>query len=276
MTAPAVEPTRRGGALAPAFAAVRTRWLLVALLFALAIAGWWWTTDQMRGMDNGPWTDLGAFGWFITVWVVMMAAMMFPSVAPTVALYARMTKQRSPFSPLLFTTGYLVAWTGAGLMVFALRSGIDAMDEDVLTWDRAGRWIAGATLLVAAVYQFTPLKDVCLGKCRSPLGFLLGSWRDGPTGALRMGTEHGAWCVGCCWALMAALLALGVMSVFWMALVAAVIALEKTLPWHRIATRGTAAMLLVLGALVLVAPTTIPGLTVPSDTPMHEMPAMRT
>jgi predicted metal-binding membrane protein len=275
MTAPAVEPARRGGSLAPAFAAARKQWLLVALLFALALVGWLWVADQMRGMDDGPWTDLGAFGWFITVWIVMMAAMMFPSVAPTVALYARMTKQRSPISPLLFTAGYLVAWTAAGLLVFGMRSGIDALDEGVLGWQRAGRWIAGATLVVAAVYQFTPLKDVCLGKCRSPLGFLLGSWRDGPTGALRMGTEHGAWCVGCCWALMAALLALGVMSVAWMALVAAFIALEKTLPWQRIATRATAAVLVVLGVLVLVAPTSIPGLTVPGDTHMHEMPAMQ-
>jgi predicted metal-binding membrane protein len=271
MAAPAVQRARRGGTLAPAFAAVRTRRLLVALLLAFAVVGWWWTTDQMRGMDNGPWTELGAFGWFITVWVVMMAAMMFPSVAPTVALYSRMTKQRSPFSPLLFTMGYLVAWTGAGLLVFALRSGIDAMDENLLTWEHAGRWIAGATLVVAAVYQFTPLKDVCLGKCRSPLGFLLGSWRDGPAGALRMGTTHGAWCVGCCWALMAALLALGIMSAAWMAVVAGLIALEKTLPWRRIATHGTAALLLILGALVLIAPTTIPGLRIPNDTPMHDM-----
>src|SRR4029079_4649495 len=100
MAAPAVEPGRRHGDLAPAFAAVGTRRLLVALLLAFAVVGWWWTNDEMRGMDNGPWTDLGAFGWFITVWVVMMAAMMLPSVAPTVALYSRMTKQRSPFSPL--------------------------------------------------------------------------------------------------------------------------------------------------------------------------------
>jgi len=274
MAAPAVEPGRRGN-LAPAFAAVGTRRLLVALLLAFAVVGWWWTNDEMRGMDNGPWTDLGAFGWFITVWVVMMAAMMLPSVAPTVALYSRMTKQRSPFSPLLFTMGYLVVWAGAGLLVFALRSGIDAMDEGLLTWGHAGRWIAGGTLVAAAVYQFTPFKDVCLGKCRSPLGFLLGSWRDGPTGALRMGGEHGAWCVGCCWALMAALLALGVMSVAWMALVAGLIALEKTLPWQRIAMRGTAAVLLVLGVLVLVAPTTIPDFTVPGSAPMHEMPTMR-
>ena len=274
MTAPAVEPSRRSGTLAPAFAAVRAGWLLVALLFTLALAGWWWTADQMRGMDDGPWTGLGAFGWFITVWIVMMAAMMFPSVSPTVALYSRMTKQRSPFSPSFFTVGYLVTWTGAGIVVFALRGGIDAIDEDLLRWDHAGRWLAGATLLVAAIYEFTPLKDVCLGKCRSPLGFLLGSWREGTGGALRMGAEHGAWCVGCCWALMAALLALGIMSVAWMALVAGLIALEKTLPWQRVATRGIAAVLLALGVLVLVAPSAIPGLTVPSQAPMHEMPTM--
>ena len=146
----------------------------------------------------------------------------------------------------------------------------------MLAWDRAGRWVAGATLIVAAVYELTPLKDVCLGKCRSPLGFLLGSWRDGRSGALRMGAEHGAWCVGCCWALMASLFALGVMSVAWMAFVAALIAVEKTLPWRRVATYGTAAMLLALGVLVLAAPDAMPGLTIPDgDTmPMPQMEQM--
>ena len=99
---------------------------------------------------------------------------------------------------------------------------------DVLAWDRAGRWVAGATLLVAAVYELTPLKDVCLGKCRSPLGFLLGSWRDGRSGRAADGAKNGAWCVGCCWALMASLFALGVMSIAWMAFVAGLIAAEKT------------------------------------------------
>ena len=100
------------------------------------------------------------------------------------------------------------------------RAAGSAIAGDVLAWDRAGRWVAGATLLVAAVYELTPLKDVCLRKCRSPLGFLLGAWRDGRAGALRMGVGHGAWCVGCCWALMASLFALGVMSLVWMAFVA--------------------------------------------------------
>jgi predicted metal-binding membrane protein len=263
MAVPAQQRLTGGGGLAPAFAAVRARLGLVAVLFALAGVGWWWTARQMRGMDEGPWTGLGTLGWFLGVWLVMMAAMMFPSVAPTVALYSRMTRRRSPLSPLLFVVGYLVTWVGAGLVAFALITLVDRSAGDVLAWDRAGRWVAGATLVVAAVYELSPLKDVCLGKCRSPLGFLLGAWRDGRGGALRMGARHGAWCVGCCWALMASLFALGVMSVAWMAFVAGLIALEKTLPWHRVATYGTAVVLLTLGILLFAAPETIPALTVP-------------
>ena len=261
----------RGTGLAPAYAAARTRLGLVALLVVLAAAGWWWTADRMRGMDDGPWTALGGFGWFVGAWVVMMGAMMFPSVAPTVALYSKLTKQRSPLSPLMFAAGYLVVWGAVGVAAFALARAGASIDGDVLAWDRAGRVVAGVTLLVAAVYELTPLKDVCLGKCRSPLGFLLGAWREGPRGALQMGAKHGAWCVGCCWALIASLFALGVMSVFWMVVVAVLIAVEKTLPWRRPATYATAAILLVLGALLLVAPDAVPALTIPGAESMDRM-----
>jgi predicted metal-binding membrane protein len=220
-------------------------------------------------MDNGPWTGLGTLGWFLAVWVVMMGAMMFPSVAPTVALYSRMARERSPLSPLLFAAGYLVTWGGAGVLAFAAAVAGGRIGGDVLAWDRGGRWVAGATLVLAAVYQLTPLKDACLGKCRSPLGFLLGSWRDGPRGALEMGAKNGAWCVGCCWALMAALFALGVMSISWMAFVSALIAVEKTVPWRRLATYGTAAILLGLGVLLLTAPGIVPALTIPGSHPMQ-------
>jgi predicted metal-binding membrane protein len=274
MSATAEASLRVGGGLAPAFSAARARVGLVALLFAVAGASWWWTGDQMRGMDNGPWTGLGSVGWFLGVWVVMMAAMMFPSVSPTVALYSRMTKQRSPLSPLLFTSGYLFTWAAAGVVAFAIGAALNTMWGDLFAWDRAGRWTAGGTLVVAAVYELTPLKDVCLGKCRSPLGFLLGSWRDGASGAVRMGAKNGAWCVGCCWALMAALFALGIMSVVWMAVIAGLIAFEKTVPWRRFASYGTAAVLLALGLLVLTAPSAIPGLTTPSDAPMEQMSPM--
>jgi predicted metal-binding membrane protein len=164
-----------GAGLAPAFSAARARLGLVAALFALAAIGWWSALDRMRGMDDGPWTGLGALGWFLATWVVMMAAMMFPSVAPTVALYSRMTSERSPLSPLLFAAGYLVTWGAVGALAFAIGLAGGSILGDVLAWHRAGRWVAGATLLAAAAYELTPLKDICLGKCRSPLGLLLGS-----------------------------------------------------------------------------------------------------
>lgn len=259
------------GDLAATFTAARGRLGLVALLLALAGVGWWWTADQMHGMDAGPWTDLGTLGWFLGVWVVMMAAMMFPSIAPTIALYSRMTRQRSPLLPLLFAAGYLLTWVAAGLLAFLIALIAAHSLGDVFAWNRAGQSLAGATIVIAAVYELTPLKDVCLGKCRSPLGVLLGSWRDGWSGALRMGAKNGAWCVGCCWALMASLFALGLMSIVWMALVAALIAIEKTVPWRRAATYTTAAVLLTLGVLLLTAPEAIPALTIPTSNPMNDM-----
>jgi predicted metal-binding membrane protein len=268
------QPFGRGEGIAPAFAAARTRLGLIAVLFTLAAIGWWWTVDQMRGMDNGPWTNLGAGGWFLGVWIVMMAAMMFPSVSPTVALYSRMTNGQSLVRPLIFALGYLLTWTAAGALAFAVAYAGSRVVGDILSWDRGGRWIAATTLIVAAVYELTPLKDVCLGKCRSPLGLLLGSWREGHSGALRMGVRNGAWCVGCCWALMVSFFALGIMSVVWMALVAGLIAIEKTLPWRRIATYGTAAALLALAVLLFAVPEAVPGLTIPEGgtmAPMNQM-----
>ena len=263
-----------GAGLAPLFSAARARLGLVAGLFALAAIAWWSTVDQMQGMDDGPWTGLGTLGWFLATWVVMMAAMMFPSVAPTVALYSRMTRERSRLSPLLFAAGYLVTWGAVGALAFVIASAGGSIAGDVLAWDRGGRWVAGATLLAAAAYELTPLKDVCLGKCRSPLGLLLGSWRDGRSGAFRMGARTGAWCVGCCWALMASLFALGLMSIAWMAFVAGLIAVEKMLPWRRVAIYGTAAMLLTLGVLLLGMPEAIPALTIPGHDVMPQMGRM--
>ena len=265
MTASAFGEPAAAGGLTPSFAAVRTRLGLVALLFAIAALAWWSTADRMRGMDAGPGTSLGTLGWFVGAWVVMMAAMMFPSVAPTAALYSRMTRSRSPVAPLVFAVGYLVTWTAAGVVAFAVSDLGGRAVGDALAWDRGGRWFAGAVLASAAVYEVTPFKDVCLGKCRSPLGFLLGSWRGGISGALQMGARHGAWCVGCCWALMAALFALGVMSIAWMAFIAGLIALEKLIPSRRLATYGTAALLLALGVLVVVAPDLVPRFTVPGS-----------
>jgi predicted metal-binding membrane protein len=180
-----------------------------------------------------------------------------------VALYARMTSRRGLVRPLLFSAGYLFVWGLAGVAAYgAYEWGRSIFGTD-LRWNAGGRWFAGAVLLIAALYELTPLKDVCLQKCRTPVGFLLGAWRDGRRGALAMGTRNAAWCVGCCWALMAALFALGVMSVTWMAFVAALIALEKMLPWRRVATWGTALVLVVLAVALLAAPHSVPALVVP-------------
>jgi predicted metal-binding membrane protein len=270
-------PDERGagrGGLAAAFAASRARLSLIASLFALSGVAWWWTVERMRGMDGGPGAELGTLGWFLGVWVVMMAAMMFPSVSPTVALYARLSRRRSPLAPLVFASGYLLTWAATGLLAFGISASGHGLLDGELSWGGAGRFVAGGTLLAAAAYELTPFKDMCLGKCRSPLGFLIGTWRDGLAGAAKMGARHGAWCVGCCWALMAALFALGVMSIAWMAFVAALIAAEKVLPWGRAVTHGTAALLLVLGVLVVAAPSHVPGFTVPGDggRPMMQMP----
>jgi len=262
-----------GTGLGPAFAAARVQLGLVGVLFALAGVGWWWTVGEMRGMDDGPWTGLGTFGWFLSVWIVMMAAMMFPSVAPTVALYARMSG-KSRLAPFAFAAGYILTWTGAGVVAFVIGDALTRAAGEDLAWVNAGRPVAAATLVVAAVYELTPLKNACLGKCRSPLGFLLGSWRNGWSGALGMGARNGAWCVGCCWALMASLFALGVMSVTWMAVVAGLIAAEKILPWRRASTYGTVLVLLAFGVLVLVAPDALPGLTLPGHDQMPTMTPM--
>jgi predicted metal-binding membrane protein len=249
--------------LAQAYAAARTRLGLVAVLFALAAAGWVWTAREMRGMDAGPWTSLGGFGWFLGVWVVMMAAMMLPSVAPTVALYSRMTSNASSLSPYVFAAGYLLTWTAVGVGTYVVGTAVSGALGDSVRWDHAGRGIAGVLLIGAAAYQLTPVKDVCLGKCRSPLGFLIGTWRDGAGGAAQMGARHGAWCLGCCWALMVALFALGVMSLVWMAVVASLITVEKLLPWRRVAVWSTTLLLIALALGVLIAPDAIPGFVVP-------------
>jgi len=247
-----------------ALAAARGRVGLVAVLVGIAALAWWWTVRAMSGMAATPGVELGALGWFVGVWIVMMAAMMLPAVSPTVALYARMTRQRSPARPFAFTGGYLVVWGAAGVVAYGLYAFGRHVLGAQLAWHSGGRWLAGCVLAVAAAYELTPLKDVCLAKCRSPFGFLMGTWRDGVGGAFTMGSKHAAWCLGCCWALMAALFALGVMSIFWMAVVAALITIEKVLPWRGIAVWSTTLFLVALAIAVLAVPGAVPGFVVPS------------
>jgi len=254
---------------------------LIGLLVVLAALAWAITGRRMSGMDAGPGTDPGTLGFFVGVWIVMMAAMMFPSIGPMVVMHARMQegqrqRGRAAFgATACFVAGYLVAWAAAGLVGYGLFRLGKAATGDAFAWDNAGPYLAGGIVVAAAGYQLTPLKDTCLRHCRSPLMFLMSHWRPGRMGGLRMGVAHGGWCIGCCWALMAALFALGIMSLGWMALIAALIAVEKLLPWKALASGGIAAVLLVLGLGLAFAPASVPGLTVPgSPEAMHSMERM--
>ena len=245
---------------------------LIFGLLLLAAVAWAMTGDRMGGMDAGPGTDLGGLGFWVTAWVVMMAAMMFPSIAPMVLMYARIEEGKrerdqrvQAGTTALFVAGYLVTWAVAGLVGYALIEGVRALDIGFLAWDSGGPYVAGAVIVAAGIYQLTPMKDACLRRCRSPMGFLLTSWRPGRTGALKMGMEHGGWCVGCCWGLMAALFALGVMSIGWMVMIAALIAIEKLLPWKAVANRSIALLLVVLGLGVAFFADDVPGLTLPDS-----------
>jgi predicted metal-binding membrane protein len=155
--------------------------------------------------------------------------------------------------------GYLISWTIFGLAAYALYAMVASLVPGLFSSDPGGRYLAAGVIFVAALYQLTPAKNVSLMKCRTPMDFILRRIRYGTFGALRLGLEHGVWCVACCWALMVALFALGVMSVGWMAVVGAFIALEKMLPWRRIANRLVAVALAVIAVAIAVAPGMAPG-----------------
>lgn len=224
-----------------------------ALLLAAAVA--WGVVAGAPGTGS----DGSSLALFLVTWVVMMAAMMFPSVAPMVATFVSVQRGRlargmpaARGGTALFVGGYLVAWSAIGLAVAALP--LVGNLADPMFWHDNTRWLVAGTLVAAAAYELTPWKQACLRKCRGPMAFVVHSWRHGHGGALRMGLEHGAWCVGCCWALMAALVALGLMSLPWMALVALLIAVEKLLPWRRAGTGVVTAALLGLAGLAVTAP----------------------
>ena len=239
----------------------------------------------MLGMDAGPGTDPGSLGFYVVSWVVMMSAMMFPSIVPMVLAFGVLQRRRRDrgavdraVSSWLFVGGYLLTWTAFGLLAYGLYVGVRSLSIPALSWHRGGPYLAGGVLLAAAIYQLTSVKDACLRRCRPPLDFVLAHWREGPSGALRMGVVHGSWCVGCCWGLMAALFALGVMSVTWMVAVAGLIAVEKLLPRRELANRLVAITLVVLALGVSLAPRHVPGLTLPDSSQakaaMHTMQGM--
>ena len=233
-----------------------------------ALVAWIVTLERMRGMDAGPGADLGGLGWFLGLWVTMMAAMMLPSAAPMALFFGHVSSARRT---VIFLAGYLLAWTAYGLVAFGLYRAIRAFDLGFLAWDDRGPLVTGAAIAVAGVYQLTPLKNVCLRHCRAPLHFLRRRWREGGLGALAMGLEHGLFCIGCCSGLMLILFALGAMSLVWMALIAGLIFAEKVLPFGTRLPALLAISFVLLGAWVAAAPGSVPALTEPGKAPAMHM-----
>jgi predicted metal-binding membrane protein len=226
----------------------------------------------MGGMDAGPGTDPGTLGFFLSTWILMMAAMMLPSLMPAAMRYAGLLHARRPTNrsagtdaTALFVAGYLALWGGCGLIGYAVLEAGRSVDGGVLAWHRAGRWVAAAVLLIATVYQLTPAKAVCLSRCREAHSSARARLGGNRRGALRLGVRHGAWCVGCCWALMAALFALGAMSVAWMVVVSLLIAIERLLPWRRLTAVGVGLVLAALTIGIAAAPSRVPMLTIPGS-----------
>ena len=258
---------------------------VIGLLLALALIAWVVTDLRMAGMDAGPGTDPGAFGFYLSTWVVMMAAMMFPSIAPMVLMFRSLSRGRRAGADSdratagatgLFVAGYLLVWAPLG--ADRLRD----PEARPLARRRSVRMGPGRSLdrgggppRRRAVRVHSGQERVPDSRCRSPLAFLMGSWKEGRLGALRMGFEHGGWCLGCCWALMAALFALGAMSLAWMLLIGALIAAEKLLPWRTASTVGVSVVLAALAIGIAASPSNVPALTVPgSPAAMRAMGAM--
>lgn len=243
---------------------------LSGALLALAAGAWALTDGRMHGMDAGPGTNLGGLGWFVVSWLVMMAAMMLPSLVPAALAVAQAgpgtahTVQARKRTVVAFVAGYLAAWTAAGLLAYLVFEAIRSLDLAFLAWHRAGRYVAAGVVLAAAAYQLTGAKAGCLLRCRDPCR-LTRTQQPGARGGLLTGLRHGAYCAGCCAGLMAALFALGVMSLTWMVVVAALIATERLLPWRRQAVYAVAIVLAALGVWMALAPADLPGLTLPGS-----------
>ena len=206
-------------------------------------------------MSSG--TDVASFAIFLATWVVMMAAMMFPSVAPVVLVYARYTRQQGGAWPLLaalFVMGYLLIWSAVGVAAYGVVALLVPLIVEIPVVQTAPQVFLGAVIGAGGLYQLTPLKDRCLGHCRSPLHWLFRGFKPGARGALRMGLEEGVFCIGCCAGLMLVLLAVGLASVGWMAAVAAVIFTEKVLAPSPVVAKGIAVLLMGFGVAIATIP----------------------
>jgi len=203
---------------------------------------------------TAQWTRTDVFLTFV-MWTVMMVGMMAPSVTPVLLLAANAPRSERHVIPLvlLFGAGYLLVWVGfsaiATVTQWLLHAGALLSPAMAASSPR----IAGAILIGAGLYQLTPLKNMCLTHCRSPIDFLMSHWRGGRAGPIRMGVHHGLYCLGCCWALMAVLFAVGVMNLLWVAGLALLVLVEKMMPATVLVSRMAGAALLIAGAIKMVS-----------------------
>jgi predicted metal-binding membrane protein len=253
---------RRGGVLEAVLR--RDRWIVLAAVIAVGALAWSYTlwsagTMQDHGsmaMPPGSWTATHAALVFV-MWWVMMTAMMVPGAAPMVLLFAALARARGDGRApagltAIFLAGYLLAWGGFSLLATAAQGALEASGLLSATLSTTSAPLGGALLVAAGLYQFTPVKRACLRYCRDPVRFLTRHWREHRRGALAMGWRHGAYCLGCCWFLMALLFVGGVMNVLWIGGLALYVGLEKLSPRARWLRRAAGAALGAAGALVLV------------------------
>ena len=240
----------------------RDRSLLLAEIGVLTLLSW----IYLVRMPMAP-ADLGSFAaqlfaplpsrwvdlWLVfMMWAVMMVAMMMPSASPMVFMYARIARGRTPAwlrHAWAFALGYVCVWTVFSLFATAAQVLLvrAAVISNALT---ATPIVGGTILIVAGIYQLTPLKNACLGQCQSPYSFFMSRWRDGGVAAFRMGFEHGVFCVGCCWLLMGLLFVAGVMNLAWVAAISIFVLLEKATPYGRAIANVAGAALIASGAIV--------------------------
>jgi predicted metal-binding membrane protein len=244
----------------------RERTLILASLLVLAAVAWglllWQARETDAAMAMTPTMGMSA-PLFIAIWVAMMVAIMFPTAAPMILVFARVQagkeRQGGVVVPTwIFVAAYLVVWSLLGVAAYAGAMLAERLaDRSMWLMDNAGR-IGGVVLILAGIYQLTPLKRICLSKCRTPMSFIITSWRDGRAGAFRMGLEHGLYCAGCCWLLFVILLPLGMLNIAALALITALIFAEKSLSIGRQIAWVAGAALIAYGLLILFNPDALP------------------
>ena len=204
---------------------------------------------------------------FLFAWVSMMVAMMFPTAAPMILMFATVSagkrQREEPFVPTwVFVSAYLAVWVGFGFLAFGAAIGIDALSKGSPWLMANATRLGGLLLFLGGLYQLSPLKNVCLAKCRSPLSFILTAWRDGYAGAFAMGLKHGVYCLGCCWLLFAILFPLGLMNIAAMVGLTVLIFAEKSLPFGLAFARVAGVALVVYGGIVIVTSAGLPGMAI--------------